>query len=182
MDTIFIRPVGDVKLAAVSFLLEKLPLVFNRQVSLLDPVRIPLESFSGYRGQYLSAELLKALLKNALYGRSKILGITEVDIFVPIFTYVFGEAQLNGPAAVISTFRLNPENSGNERDDGLLCRRILKEAVHELGHTFGLVHCTEPGCVMVFANNILEVDEKGHEFCHSCNEQLNDKTTKEQHD
>lgn len=170
MGIIYVRPIGNVEQEMVSCLREKLPFVFNRQVSLLEPIRIPAESFSGYRGQYLSAELLKALLKNVPDGCSKILGITEVDIFVPIFTYVFGEAQLNGTAAVISTFRLNPEGSGNERDDGLLCRRILKEAVHELGHTFGLVHCTEPGCVMVFANNILEVDEKGYEFCPSCME------------
>ncbi|MBI5361256.1 MAG: archaemetzincin family Zn-dependent metalloprotease [Planctomycetes bacterium] len=170
MKPISIRPVGDVKQAVVSCLLEKLPFVFNRQVSLLEPMRIPAESFSGYRGQYLSAGILKELLRGAPDSRSKMLGITEVDIFVPIFTYVFGYAQLNGTAAVISTFRLNPENSGNERDNGLLCRRILKEAVHELGHTFGLVHCTEPGCVMVFANNILEVDEKGYEFCPSCME------------
>ena len=117
----------------------------------------------------------------------KILGITEVDIFIPIFTYIFGEAQLGGRAALISIARLRPQHyeespppeaglpmaqGSNKKtaseDEELYKMRILKEAVHELGHTFGLTHCVEPKCIMRFANNIVEVDSKDCYFCSSC--------------
>lgn len=168
MESICIRPVGNVDNQMIEYLAEKLPKAFGRTVTVLEPIGITPQSYDIRRLQYLSDELLKAILSTAPIDALKILGITEVDLFIPIFTYVFGEAQLGGKAAIISLTRLKPEGYEDNPNGELYKLRMLKETIHELGHTFGLVHCAETGCVMNFANNIVEVDNKSYLFCSSC--------------
>jgi archaemetzincin len=98
----------------------------------------------------------------------RVLGITAVDLYVPQLNFVFGEARLGGPSAVISTHRLRPEFYGQLPDEKLFLRRVEIEAVHELGHTFGLGHCPKVCCVMHFSNNIADTDRKGPLFCDDC--------------
>ncbi len=98
----------------------------------------------------------------------RILGVVDVDIFVPGLNFVFGEAYTPGRAALISLFRLKPEFYGEPADKGLLWQRAFKEAVHELGHTLGLKHCSNPPCVMHFSNSILDTDKKQSLFCDQC--------------
>jgi archaemetzincin len=97
-----------------------------------------------------------------------VLAVADVDLFVPILTFLFGEAQLDGPAAVVSTFRLHEELYGNEPDSALLLERLLKEAIHELGHTFGLVHCRTHGCVMGSSTDVDGIDSKSLALCDAC--------------
>jgi len=169
VSIIYLRPVGEVDNKMVQYLTDKLPEIFYRPVCRLDPVSIPASSYDPNRRQCLSTEILKAILSSAPVDALKILGITEADLFIPIFTYVFGEAQLDGKAALISLYRLKPPYD-EVAGEGLYKSRILKEAVHELGHTFGLTHCAEPNCVMAFANNVFQVDMKDYRFCLSCAE------------
>lgn len=168
MDIIYLRPIGDVDMKIIQYLTDNLSRLFSRAVELLEPMAIPPASYDPDRRQNLSTKVLKEILHTASPGDGKILGLTKVDLFIPIFTYVFGEAQLGGRAALMSLFRLRPEYP----DDELYKLRILKEAAHELGHTFGLTHCSEPACVMTFANNVMEVDQKGNNFCPSCAERI----------
>ncbi|MFH1230479.1 MAG: archaemetzincin family Zn-dependent metalloprotease [Planctomycetota bacterium] len=168
MENICIRPLGEVSDEMLQYLTNELSLIFDRDVISLSSILIPSQSYDVKRRQYLSTELLKILLSTSPLDAYKTLGITEVDIFIPIFTYVFGEAQLGGRAALISLARLRPQHYEELPDEELYKMRILKEAVHELGHTFGLTHCVEPKCVMRFANNIVEVDDKGSHFCPNC--------------
>jgi archaemetzincin len=98
----------------------------------------------------------------------RILAVTSVDLFIPVLTYVFGEAQLGGPAAVVSTNRLRSEKYGLPPDPETLISRLEKEAVHELGHTFGLFHCSEPACVMHASTYVEEIDPKEASFCATC--------------
>jgi archaemetzincin len=98
----------------------------------------------------------------------KVLGVTEVDLYVPRLNFVFGEAQCPGRTAVISLFRLKPEFYGQHPNRNLFVERSVKEAVHEVGHTLGLGHCHNPACIMFFSNSILDTDRKKLAFCERC--------------
>lgn len=154
----------------IKYLTDELPLIFNKMVKPLPSIPVPPQSYDDQRQQCLSSEILKAILESAPADENKIMGVTEVDLFIPIFTYIFGEAQLDGRAGLISLARLKPDANDESPDEELYKLRALKEAVHELGHTFGLKHCPEPACVMRFANNIIEVDSKDCSFCPSCHD------------
>ncbi len=120
------------------------------------------------RQQHHATMVLAALLRHLPASGAKILGIVTVDLFVPVLTFVFGQAQFDGPSAVISTFRLRSEFYGLPSDEGLLVERAIKESVHELGHAFGLVHCHYYGCVMHPSTAVDEVDVKSAAFCGRC--------------
>ncbi len=126
----------------------------------------PEGAFDGSRGQYHATALLDLLLGEERDAR--VLGVAGVDLFIPILTYVFGEAQLEGTAAVVSTYRLDNAIYGLPKDDRLLLDRLTKEAVHELGHTFGLLHCRRSQCVMHSSTYAEDIDLKSARFCTSC--------------
>jgi archaemetzincin len=119
------------------------------------------------RNQYYSTAILKHLLE-AGPAKGRILGVTALDLFVPVLTFVFGEAQLAGRAALVSTHRLTQEFYGLPRQFEMLRERLIKEAVHELGHTFGLRHCSDWRCVMTSSNGVERLDIKSAEFCIAC--------------
>jgi archaemetzincin len=120
------------------------------------------------RGQYHSTAILQRLHGLAVDPGIRVLGVTAHDLFVPIFTFVFGEAQLEGHCAVVSCYRLAEEHYGLPADEGKLRERLVKEAVHELGHTFGLAHCDDWRCVMASSHGVERLDVKGAEFCGEC--------------
>ena len=120
------------------------------------------------RGQYNSSLILAELFRRRPDSPTRILGVTDVDLFAPVLTYVFGEAQMHGPAAIVSTFRLHPELYGLSADPELLSRRLLVESIHELGHTAGLTHCHTAGCAMVGSTYAEEIDLKGPGLCEGC--------------
>lgn len=125
----------------------------------------PSEAWDARRRQFETGRILKWLEARHVEA-PKVLGLTDVDLFIPILTFVFGEAQLGGRAAVVSTARLAPGNGA--RAERLLAERLRKEAVHELGHAYGLVHCGQPGCVMGRSPGVSEIDAKGPSFCMDC--------------
>ena len=134
----------------------------------------PEVSFDPGRGQYSSTLLLASLLNDPQpphpVGRrpARVLGVAGVDLFIPVLTWVFGEAQLDGRAAVVSSYRLRNDLYGLPADERLLAARLEKEAIHELGHTYGLVHCADPDCVMRASTYVEEIDLKTADFCASC--------------
>jgi archaemetzincin len=99
--------------------------------------------------------------------------LTESDLFVPILTFVFGEAQFPGRAAIISAARLREEFYGLPPNTAKLDQRLLKEAVHEIGHTRGLAHCDDWRCVMVSSHRVERLDLKSAEFCSRCRKAIN---------
>ena len=125
-------------------------------------------AYNRARGQYHSTEILKRLVESPHAESWRVLGVTNLDLYIPILTFVFGEAQLGGGAALVSTHRLRPEFYGMPQDPQLLQERLLKEALHELGHTFGLRHCSDYLCVMSSSHSAERIDLKQDEFCRAC--------------
>ena len=103
-----------------------------------------------------------------LQRRVRMLGVTLLDLFVPVLTFVFGEAQMNGPCGVVSVHRLAEEFYGLPADPEKLERRLLIEALHEMGHTFGLRHCRDWQCAMASTHSVERLDLKQPAFCASC--------------
>jgi archaemetzincin len=120
------------------------------------------------RGQYHSTAIIQRLERTAGAAEARVLGVTASDLYVPVLTFVFGEAQLEGNCAVVSTARLKDEFYGLPARTDLLRERLYKEAVHELGHTFGLRHCLDWRCVMASSHAVERLDVKGAQFCGAC--------------
>jgi archaemetzincin len=125
-------------------------------------------AYNPVRGQYHATEILKRLLQDPPAESWRILGVTDADLYIPILTFVFGEAQLGDAGALVSTHRLHPEFYGMPKDPVLLRGRLLKEALHELGHTFGLRHCPDYLCVMSASHAVERIDLKQAVFCRAC--------------
>lgn len=142
---------------------------FGRPAVPWDAAARPRHAYDARRRQHASGAILRWLLAEGP-PVGKVLGVTDRDLFIPILTYVFGEAQLGGRAALVSTARLaeDVELLGPE----LLVERVAKEAVHEVGHAFGLVHCEGARCVMGRSPAVVEVDEKSSELCEACRARL----------
>ena len=116
------------------------------------------------RGQHYSTAILQRL-EQVADPNARVLAVTACDLYVPVLTFVFGEAQLEGNCAVVSTARLREEFYGMPPRQDVLRERLVKEAAHELGHTFGLRHCADWSCVMASSHGVERLDVKGAEFC-----------------
>ena len=145
---------------------------FGFPIKTLNSTINPEDYYDPERQQYHSTKILREMLDGLPHDTSKMIGIIPVDLFIPILTFVFGEAQLGGEVGIVSLARLRQEFYGLPPNQALLQRRLIKEIKHELGHTFGLVHCSLRECVMSVANNIADVDSKGIFFCEGCKELL----------
>jgi archaemetzincin len=128
----------------------------------------PFFAFDFSRNQYNSTALIARLVQRSPGESDKVVGVTAVDLFVPVLTYVFGEAQLRGPFAVVSSYRLDETLYGMPPNLQLLIDRLIKEVVHELGHCFGLLHCHDYRCVMRSSTAVEEIDLKSAELCAGC--------------
>ncbi|MCX7856617.1 MAG: archaemetzincin family Zn-dependent metalloprotease [Deltaproteobacteria bacterium] len=169
MPSIYIVPAWHIEKYSLEFLKVRIEEVFRKKTIIYEDKKINLEAiYSPSRKQYNSSQFLIQLLNNHPKDAFRILGVTDVDLFIPILTFVFGEAQLNGLAGVVSVHRLNNKFYGLPENEELLRKRLIKEAIHELGHTYGLVHCTTPGCVMNSSTYVEDIDRKSEFFCSSC--------------
>lgn len=132
---------------------------------------LPASSYSQQRRQSRSTAFLNELSHISSNETIK-LGIANVDFFVPELSFVFGEASRERKTAVVSIARLDPQFYGEAADSEKLTRRAIAEAIHELGHVFGLAHCERADCVMSFSNTLAQTDRKGLEFCKRCAERI----------
>jgi archaemetzincin len=130
------------------------------------------KAFDIGRAQYNSSRILVQMIEKPPPDAVKILGITNVDLFIPILTFVFGEAQLRGFGSIVSIHRLNNAFYGLPDNRLILEERLIKESIHELGHNFGLFHCSNQKCVMRSSTYVEDIDYKSMEMCDECRAEL----------
>ena len=130
------------------------------------------EFYDPSRRQYNANDLLKEVDRLYASDITKTIGLFNVDIFIPIFTYIFGQAILNGRTGIVSGYRLSNERYAIKSDKILLMERFSKEIIHELGHTFGLIHCHNPDCVMRSGTYVEDIDQKSLSLCSKCRKKI----------
>ena len=171
--TIAISPIGDF----TPELLDRVRAEIKRIYGFPTEVRSLIEdlefAFHPNRKQYHSTPILEQLAHKAPPEALKVLALVQVDLFIPILTHVYGEAQLGGKACMVSTIRLNEGHRSLDTQEPYLSR-IIKEAIHELGHTFKLRHCREHTCLMHYCRNEGDVDRKSDQLCRYCKVLLDD--------
>lgn len=166
MKNLRLLAIGDVARPMMDAVRGSLAREFGMRCAVDATVIDPSFAYYPQRNQYHSTQIVEKLQQ--LNGDQRLLGITSVDLFIPILTFVFGEAQLGGTCAVVSYHRLDQSFYGLEADEDLLVERLVKEAIHEVGHTFGLTHCEDYECVMAASHSVEWLDVKGSRLCPEC--------------
>ncbi len=171
-DTIFVSPVGKIAPWITRAIVEKMKSFFGFKTEELPLLTDISFAFDPERNQYHSTLILEEVAARCPRGGLKVLAVTKEDLFIPILTHVYGEAQLGGKACIISISRLitGPDMGGVDSGAG----RIVKEAIHELGHCFDLRHCEDEYCIMHYCRKLADVDKKLNRFCRYCNIFLSD--------
>jgi archaemetzincin len=168
MKLLHLLPIGNIEDGLMKDLRPALEETFRVSCKVL-PVRLdPKFAFHGERQQYHSSEILFRMQELLTTDSWRMLGVAAVDLYIPILTFVFGEAQMGGPCAVVSVHRLHQEFYGLPRDTQLFRQRVTKEAVHELGHTVSLTHCDDYRCAMAPSHAVEWIDLKERTLCSAC--------------
>jgi len=168
MNLVHLLPVGKVDVSLLQNLRAEIPRHLEVGCEIAPFHLDPRPSYHAERQQYHSSEILQRMQALVRPKDWRFLAVADVDLYIPILKYVFGEAQMGGPCAVVSICRLRQEFYGLERDDTLLGQRLLKESIHELGHTLDLRHCEDYRCVMASSHSVEWVDLRESDLCDSC--------------
>jgi len=174
---ICIIPIGTIDKDILQCTQKELEDKFNVKIDIGRQLEEPTYAYHKYKKQHHSTKILKQIHKLGLTGYDKILGIVDVDLYVPERTFVFGEADRKKKVAVISISRLRQRFYNLPEDSTLLKKRVIIEAVHELGHTYGLRHCSNNNCVMFLSSTLSDTDQKGAVLCSNCKTVMEKKET-----
>jgi archaemetzincin len=172
MNLVHLLPVGTIEASFLENLREAIPGRLPVCCEILPFKLEPTPSYHAERQQFHSSEILQRMQGLVRPKDWRFLAVAEVDLYIPILKYVFGEAQMGGPCAVVSTFRLRQEFYGLDQDDALLRERLLKECIHELGHTLNLRHCQDYQCAMASSHSVEWIDLRDNQLCEACRYEL----------
>ena len=167
-------PVGDIPELASQVVAAHISGYLNLPVQICQPLEHPAYAYDEKRLQYNAAAILKALSAIKFEDYFKVMAILNVDIFIPIFEYLFGEAKVGGKCALVSLFRLSENTDGKSPQPSLVFERAAKVALHELSHLFNLLHCEDARCLMHFTGGIEELDKTPFLFCRYCSKYIRD--------
>jgi len=168
MNLVHLLPVGKVDVGLLDELRASIPKSLYVRCEILAVNLDPAPSYHTERQQFHSSELLQRMQQFVRPQDWRLLAVADVDLYIPILKYVFGEAQMGGPCALVSAYRLRQEFYGLDRDDALLSQRLLKESVHELGHTLDLHHCQDYRCAMASSHAVEWIDLRQSALCEAC--------------
>jgi archaemetzincin len=163
---ITLRPLGNIADEIMGELKDRVASIFHCPVEIEAGINDLSRAYDSERKQYFSSKLLASLRKTEQDER--VVGIADIDLYVPRLNFVFGEADITSGTAIVSLYRLRQEYYGLAPDEKLFLERATKEIVHELGHTFGLGHCPNGKCIMHFSNSLADTDLKQAYFCNKC--------------
>jgi len=172
MKRLHLLPIGNIAGGLLMQLAPALAQTFRLPCEILPHRLDPEFALHGERQQYHSSQLLQRMQGWVQPHSWRVLGVAEVDLYIPILTFVFGEAQIGGPCGIVSSHRLRQELYGFAPDQKVCFERLLKEAVHELGHTLDLTHCDDYRCAMASSHAVEWIDLKEPTFCVSCHARI----------
>ena len=167
-----IIPIGHIDKRILYPIQKELEKRFNVIIDIGRELDQPAYAYHKGKNQYHSTKILKRIHKLKLTGYDRVLGIVDVDLYIPERTFVFGEANMKNKVAIISLTRLRQEFYDLPDNFVIFKKRIVIEAVHEIGHTFGLHHCTNNNCVMFLSRIVSDSDQKGPDFCPNCRKKI----------
>jgi archaemetzincin len=171
-NKIIVVTCGRFEKKTTRYIMQRITDTFNVGVNLKECDMDVSKFYDPARRQYNANLLMESLTSRAPAGYLKYMGLFRGDLFIPILTYIFGQATLNGQYALASMFRLRNELYGLAPDNGLMLERFGKVVIHELGHTFGMIHCNKPVCIMRSSTYVEDLDMKYMEFCQECKDML----------
>jgi archaemetzincin len=170
---IYLVPVGDIEKSILESLAKELEKTFGCVAEIHKRKSLPQETYNERRRQYSSSQILQKIHSFIeAKKQDKVLAVARVDLYVERLNFVFGEAELGGHFGIISLARLRQSFYGLSENKALFMGRAVKEAVHELGHVYGLEHCSDSRCVMHFSNSLMDTDRKRASFCARCRQTL----------
>ena len=169
MTGITLLALSDFEQSRIDFLTENIESELGLKV-VWERIHINLEDyFDAARRQYNADQILKFVHDSSIkFPGTKCMALVKIDLYIPILTYIFGQAFLGGDAGLASSYRLKHERYGMKKNEREFRHRFLKEILHELGHTYGLKHCLNTKCVMRSSTYVEDIDQKNASFCHNC--------------
>lgn len=168
MIKIGVVPMGHVPSMATKVIAAHVYAYFDLHADVLASLPVPMHALDSGRMQYDAGQVLNKLEKEKFKGYQKVIGVINGDLFVPIFTYVLGEARQGGRCALVSLFRLEEKTASGPVDPSQFLERCAKVALHELGHLFNLTHCDDPLCLMHISGDVRELDQRRLTLCRYC--------------
>lgn len=169
---VLLVPIGRVPDVACKAIIPHIRALFHLDADILPPLPDAHYAHDTVRDQYNAAHILHRLEARFERTPSKILGVLNVDLFIPVFTHVFGEAREGGQCALVSLYRLRDRLHQTQPSQDQILERTVKVALHELSHLFSISHCTRTGCIMHFSMNLEDLDATSFNFCRYCDAYL----------
>ena len=172
MNLVYLLAVGTIDASLLENLRVQLPKRLPIACEIFPRRLDPTPSYHAERQQFHASHILHCMHSLVRPSDWRVLAVAEVDLYIPILKYVFGEAEMGGPCAVVSACRLRQEFYGLDQDDSLLRERLLKEALHEFGHTLNLRHCQDYQCAMASSHSVEWIDLRENQLCDACRYEL----------
>ena len=167
-------PVGDVPELAAKVIAAHIVGFLKLAAEVLAPVQPPATAFDAGHERYNAARILRCFESGPYDRYDKVIAVFNVDLFIPTFAYVFGEAEQGGKHALVSLFRLKKEREGHNPTSAIPYERGAKVALHELGHLYNLTHCEDKNCLMHYSGGLTDLDNIPINFCRYCNTYFRD--------